>query len=850
MAKILKKSTVKIIPTVPYEQCLAKTIEGGYPGMTVYEHCATVGHVYRSFTELLPPNVTAMLPAGGDSLAALHDVGKVCIGFLRDRLGKNNRLLRKTYPEIFNDHDEYYPYHQTVSEAAYRERFKHSKAFEICARVLGAHHGFRDEDPLPDACRAYGGVTWSKERQRLINALIKRFGPPPTKISGIQADLMSGALALSDWIASGERFFSQVGGLTNKRIEKEAKSALKALGWKPYSILKKGADPIPFKEEFGFDKTPMQALVADMVTGPGVYLVEASTGSGKTEAALDSSYRLIAAGHHNGLFFALPTRVTSNRIYKRVLSWIERTHKEGTVPQLIHGHSHLLEKATVPSSNFEFASNWFLSSRRALLVPFGVGTVDQILMSILRTKFNFVRTLGLAGKVVVLDEVHSYDVYTGRLLDLIVKRLREIGCTVIMLTATLTHERKEELLGVKLKKTTSYPLITAVKADGSVTQKSVSGEPSRNVHIQVTSDTDKAIAEAIKRAKDGQQVVWVTNLVDRAVAIYKKIEPLICESAVLHSRYVPPQRTTIENHWLDRLGKSGDRSVGSVLIATQVIEQSVDIDADFMITDLAPSDLMIQRIGRLWRHPRPNRPCSQTDVLIVTPEIGKPKNAAQLKEALGLNGKVYNPYVLWKSLKVWKKLKKVSVPEDIRSILDETYKEVSGKDPIWVQDLWADLQEYRMAYQAFAEASTGSHVMLPEDCDYAQTLDPDDDGSVPQTRVGRVPYVPLVLVQSIKKTKKGRKVTFIDGETKLFREELTWKEKIDLTIEVQRNLVMVPICSELKNIESPEWMFEATSIKRALPVLVNKNGCITTTTNVLTPYLMSNKYGVYKDLHI
>ena len=208
---------------------------------------------------------------------------------------------------------------------------------------------------------------------------------------------------------------------------------------------------------------------------PGVYVIEGPMGCGKTEAALAAAYQLIAAGKAAGLYFALPTQVTSNRIHLRVQPFVERISEEPMAVRLAHAASWLVESELPPrlrpaspdaeaEQHVRVGRSWFASPKRALLAPFGVGTVDQALLGVVAAKHFFVRQFGLAGKVVVLDEVHTYDLYTSTLIDALVQRLRELHCTVLVLSATLTKARRQQLLGVDDRQPLSdaYPLLSRV----------------------------------------------------------------------------------------------------------------------------------------------------------------------------------------------------------------------------------------------------------------------------------------------------------------------------------------------------------------------------------------------------
>lgn len=267
----------------------------------------------------------------------------------------------------------------------------------------------------------------------------------------------------------------------------------------------------------------MQSALVETVTGPGLYVLEAPMGQGKTEAALYAAYRLMTEGHNYGFYFALPTRLTSNRIHKRVNCFLSKVIEGDAQTRLIHAQSWIRELER-GGEELRPGQSWFHPRKRALLMPFGVGTVDQALLSVLRTRHNFLRSFGLAGKVVILDEVHSYDVYTGTLLDVLVRSLLDLGCTVIVLSATLTHERRAALFGRIIPKDDSYPLITA--GDREVPIRTISAPPPPAKEVRVTfyqGDIVEIARQVVERARSGQCVLWIANTVGTSQKYYRMV---------------------------------------------------------------------------------------------------------------------------------------------------------------------------------------------------------------------------------------------------------------------------------------------------------------------------------------
>ena len=437
----------------------------------------------------------------------------------------------------------------------------------------------------------------------------------------------------------------------------------------------------------------LQTTAMQVICEPGVYVIEGPMGCGKTEAAMAAAYRLISDGAASGFYFALPTQTTSNRIHSRLDPFVERIAGDSTELRLAHSSSWLMEKAPLhlsPATRRDVEAreharagvSWFASAKRSLLAPCGVGTIDQALLGIVAAKHFFVRQFGLAGKVVILDEVHTYDLYTGTLISSLVKRLRELHCTVIILSATLTESSTSRVARSYPTRSHSarhipWSQVSAIRSS----KRECSPPPPRRSIFGICGAT-VPMEEALQRASCGECVLWIRNTVDDAQQTYRKLQSSNVEGgpsiALLHSRFPFFRREQLETEWMSRLGRGSiSRPNGCVLVSTQVAEQSVDLDSDLLITDLAPTDMLLQRLGRLWRHERGPRPCSTPEVWVQEPELDDmallDADVKTLREAFGKSARVYAPYVLLRSLQQWRNRSTLTLPDDIRPILEATY---------------------------------------------------------------------------------------------------------------------------------------------------------------------------------
>lgn len=742
--------------------CLAKTCDEGRPGCDVLAHLVYVGKIAEALWERLTPDAQAFLPRDvAVLLAALHDVGKIAPGFqvkIWQSVAKEYRV--DEVRRFLETNGEGESAHAKIGYSALK------KSFGKWAEAVGMHHGEL-------AAQEPGAIGWQALRDEAIDEITQVFGPIPTNIAKPtreQIELTAGFIVVADWLGSDENFLVDGVVPDANEAKKRAVEILDEIGW----TVPKPFDGKTFDSLFGdaanggerFEPNETQRAFHDVATGPGVFIVEAPTGTGKTEAALWGAYRLLRNRCCNGIYFALPTRTTSDKIHERFEPFLARACADSPVARLTHGtawtrtsnKSDAASKEKTAREN-DLASNkssesasrwkteeyevdasgkneieksdgkrffadgdWFRPSKRALLQAFGVGTVDQALLSVLPQKHAFLRLFGLAGKVVIVDEAHSYDAYTGGLLDTLIAKLSEAGATVIVLSATLTRRRREEILALgaasskdDLNETTlsnnslsdatskdnedpspesdSYPLISFRLRSGKTGSVATSPPPSRTIKIErCERDLLDVVKRAVEAAERGELVLCVANTVDRAQALYRLAKSVSSARlpaeriGLLHGRFPTRRRETIENEQFAIFGKNGDRSSGALLISTQVVEQSVDLDADFLITDLAPTDLLLQRIGRLWRHNRPNRKALEPRVLIVYPrenvETGGEKNGdASFKTRLEADAYVYAPYVLWRTAEVWGPLEKIVAPTDVRRLLEATYRDRDETEP-------------------------------------------------------------------------------------------------------------------------------------------------------------------------
>lgn len=382
--------------------------------------------------------------------------------------------------------------------------------------------------------------------------------------------------------------------------------------------------------------TPLQAWAetVQMHAGPQLFVLEDLTGSGKTEAALTLAARLMAAGEGQGIYLGLPTMATADAMFDRVKrgeGWKRFFADEHAQLALAHSADRLklrLEEAnrrdhgygtTEEQSASQSCTAWLADNRKkALLADFGVGTLDQALLAVLPRRHQSIRLLGLADKVLIVDEVHACDAYMGELLSRLLQFHAALGGSVILLSATLPLAQRARYIkafaeGAEITaarpKETAYPLACQFSVNGFVEQPlAPRSECVRRVSVQALHEEPKVLEQLHDALIQGRCVVWVRNTVADAVESWKTWNSTYPEypATVFHARFALVDRLRIGKEIDTAFGPKSTAAArsGKLVIATQVIEQSLDVDFDDMVTDLAPIDLIVQRAGRLQRHLR------------------------------------------------------------------------------------------------------------------------------------------------------------------------------------------------------------------------------------------------------
>jgi len=711
-------------------------------------HMLDVGHVARTLLDSEAPRrwrrvLATTLNTSEEKLiewlpyvVALHDIGKISVAFQSSNKLQKERMIQEKFAFAGWPVDAE-AYHATISQAWFMDTFANLNPpltrilRETFGEMLGGHHGrWVQKQKLGNTRQWLQGnfepTEWCDLRaitdDFVSKALLKierTDFPQPRNVSAAVMAL-TGFTILCDWLGSDQRYFRPEPEMDIedylKTSSKRAEQALQEYGFLYATNSNAPTDSATLFSDLGslrslqvaIDEIPEQILQE-----PCLAIIEAPTGEGKTEAALALAHRIAQITGTDELYCALPTMATSNQMFRRLEKHLRIRLKLPLKVKLVHGQAYLVEDElrsvaemqpmdNGDGSNTQDALTWFNSSKKGLVSPFGVGTIDQVELAALNVKHLALRMVSLAGKVVIIDEVHAYDTYMTTILEQVLRWLRVLGTSVILLSATLPLEKRRLLAqayGVEetnpLLANEDYPSVLVCGASRVWLRSPAAWQKDRTIFWQELHLGDKEAKEKaawlLNSVRNGGCASWVTNTVRRAQRIFAELlvsVPPDVELKLLHSQFPLDERQRIETDLNDTYGPDGKRPLKGIVVGTQVLEQSLDLDFDIMVSDLSPIDLLLQRAGRLHRHQRPSeiRYEHQQPCLWV--------NFEQTVDGglkLGSDRSIYAEYFQQKTLIALKEHPQIHLPDDYRTLIKAVY---SGDAPDPTDPLhkaWDDL---------------------------------------------------------------------------------------------------------------------------------------------------------------
>lgn len=665
-------------------------------------------------------------------LGYIHDIGKATPAFQkkesydRDR-ELDDKLIDKLEKSGFKGLKNSYlsdpnksPH--TIAGEAILEYFQIS---EPIGAIISAHHGkplSKIDNPSKQLKTRTSNYwqddndyeiqkVWRDVQEELLNYGLSEVGyndvsELPQQISQPASVLIEGLLIMADWLSSSE----QLGGqdeiplyplipidqnFSNININDRYQRAMSNWSidgeWIPEEI-----DDVNeiYQKYWGFTPRSVQKRISEEVTNldnPGIVIVEAPMGIGKTEAALTVAQQLAYKAGRNGIYVGLPTQATTNAMFNRVNEWlgkIAENQSDNMSIKLMHGKSqfnktyHNLPKADNVDGLGAVTINAWFSGKKSILTNFTVGTIDNLLLMGLKQKHLFLRHLGFDNKVVIIDEVHAYDTYMDSYLYKAIEWLGAYHVPLVVLSATIPAEKRSDLIRHYLKgkygkgyaklvngpvgweKSDKYPLLTMTD-DSEVNQISDFDKQIGNkVFVKRIDVMDDELVELVlTKIEQGGVAGIIVNTIKRAEVLAKILSKTGVDLLVLHSAFLAPDRSRLEDELQNKIGKHAHRPKKLVVIGTQVLEQSLDIDFDVLFTDIAPIDLVLQRIGRLHRHDikRPNN-LNQPEAYIM----------GISQDGYGdANEAIYSKYLLMKT--DYFMPDQITLPDDISPLVQKVY---------------------------------------------------------------------------------------------------------------------------------------------------------------------------------
>ena len=602
----------------------------------------------------------------------------------------------------------------------------------------------------------------------------------------------NGLVTLADWIGSDDSIFEYADSLEDRMPDARrfAAEAVEEMGLAPSSYREElGHEPPDFSRVSEFPPYEIQqaCMDLDLHERGSLTILESNTGSGKTEAVLARFLRLFHAGLVDGLYFALPTRTAATQLHVRVTEAMKRAFDENESPQVVlavPGYLRVddsegrraqdvdprLPKFEVlwpdnESERFRYRAWAAEQPKRYLSGVIAVGTIDQALLSCLQVNHAQLRATSLMRHLLVVDEVHASDEYMTTLLEEVLDRHLEAGGHALLMSATLgsaaaSRFLKQSTMSYERAVNLPYPLLRHVSAaredvelvaaraqhaqdDAPELDKDVRPTP-----IPIAGDAEAIAQRALDAASEGARVLVIRNTVGLCMDVQQALEQqtpnddsrlfrVAGRPAPHHSRYAAADRKTLDERIEEDLGKRSDRS-GFVVVATQTVEQSLDLDADLMLTDLCPIDVLLQRVGRLHRHQR-RRPAGfeQPRVEVLVPD------SRDLSEYITQQGKYGHGYVYadlriieltWRLVEdrdIW------SIPEHNRELVEfATHPARLDAVATELGDVWSTHQKEVRGNQ-LGDRQQARLSKIKRDKPFAEAaFPPEIEDSRPKTRLG------------------------------------------------------------------------------------------------------------------
>ncbi|MCF6205133.1 MAG: CRISPR-associated helicase/endonuclease Cas3 [Methylococcaceae bacterium] len=787
---------------------------------TWWQHSSSIRNSFIKSTGLTEEQSRALVLF----FIALHDFGKLDMRFqmkaphLSPYEDNNLKVNCKKY---YHGEQGYYWYFREATEYGLPviEEYGEIDTIngELWMSATAGHHGEIPNNIGEDSLTFPNTLALSQDhrvRKQWLQALQKLFLEPVNQNlidipEGEAPILLAGFCSVCDWLGSNQNYFifnSDSDISLPKYFDSQQNKAQQIL--KDFGLLSTVKTKGGMAELYSFPPHNIQTRIDDLAVEQSLVIIEASTGSGKTEAALAFASKLLAIKLADSITFALPSQATANAMFERLECVAEKIFQDKNNIILAPGKSQSnphFQSLIKLSENFNSAqgheeagvqcSEWLSSSRkRAFLGQIAVTTVDQVMLSAIKSlQHYFVRLFGVGKSVLIIDEIHAYDAYMYAILKVVIAQQKQAGGSVILLSATLPDHQKQALINawdVSATITeTAYPLMLQATENKvtAFTTDAPQDAHARAVITELISNDDFKLDDSflqriVDAAEIGAKVGIVCNLVDDAQQ-YAKILAHMTNMPVdlFHSRYRYCDRMLKEQKVLNHYDIKSPRQ-GRILVGTQVIEQSLDIDFDWLISFICPIDLLFQRMGRLHRHNN-SRPAGFEKPLcsIVVPETIDLTDEKTSKETYDLHGFIYkNIRALWRTQQYLIKHSKIEFPQAYRDWIEPIYQQAPWKnEPEVITALANKYEEDQFASTCVAKGFTKAKSFFHDTEGNAALL----------TREGELNLSVIPMVE-----KQGKKY-FLDETTKIPKPDDKYNRET-----LSQNSLAVPCTATWKNL--------------------------------------------------
>jgi len=626
------------------------------------------------------------------TFASLHDIGKITPSFASQL--KNSEYLDnlefRGY-DVFKGDKIVENYHTNMGFSILERYF--GKNLRVATTYLSGHHGtfFKKKNlilkghiDINKLNRDVGGEKWQEQQDVAIKFLVEYFegGEILSKAKfteQIYGFFVMGLLSISDWLASNVFNFplTLINGIqsyTLKSYIEESKKRAKIavdnnfpkitnFNLKEFGELFQNEQGQPL-EPYETQKALIEAV--EDISEPSLVAIEDTTGNGKTEMMLYAAHKICNSVGHRGIKYLLPTQATSNAMWERFLSFAANTLPEEEVIdiQLVHSGT-TFNNVNIDKQSKISITNFFRRRHCKLMSFFTIGTIDQGLLGFISIKYFYFRLIGLFNSVLIIDEIHSYDAYTSKIIQSLIKFAKILRCSVIFSTATLSSKQcslliKEYCPNNKL--IIPYPGIGIFNSSSSV--RSIKSIKPRKIKIEIkeTNNRTQIVSDIWNKLGNADKGCLFCNTVPHTQEMYRIAKAKGYNVVLVHSKFVLGRKNELTQQINDWCGKNPSNEK-LLVIATQVLEQSFNISFDYMASYLCPIDFLIQRLGRLWRFYKERL---QNHPII---KIYKEKNNHQD----WVDELIYHPSILSKTWELLQKTKEICVPSDVQRLINLVY---------------------------------------------------------------------------------------------------------------------------------------------------------------------------------